>query len=141
MPGHVARAVLGRAVEQERRPDPGAGRDDEGCPRPRARPQPVLAQRMRVHTDNDVHAHALGEHWLGACAGTRTALVVAAGTGVGATLLLDGTPQHGARHVAGHLGHLPAAEAASQEPGACGGTRCPPRSRPSSCPRSTACPS
>lgn len=70
------------------------------------------AAGLPVHTDNDVHAHALGEHWLGACAGTRTALVVAAGTGVGATLLLDGTPQHGARHVAGHLGHLPAAEAA-----------------------------
>jgi len=70
------------------------------------------AAHLPVLADNDVHAHALGEHWLGACAGTRTALVVAAGTGVGATLLLDGSPQHGARHVAGHLGHLPVAEAA-----------------------------
>ena len=38
-------------------------------------------------------------------------LVVAAGTGLGGSLVLDGVPVTGARHVAGHLGHIPAPEA------------------------------
>ncbi|MET4061817.1 glucokinase [Arthrobacter sp. UYP6] len=55
---------------------------------------------------NDVHAHNLGEQWQGASTGAQSSLLVAVGTGVGGSLILDGTPHLGARAVAGHVGHL-----------------------------------
>ena len=55
---------------------------------------------------NDVHAHNLGEHWKGASAGAQSSLLVAVGTGVGGSLILDGAPHLGTRAVAGHVGHL-----------------------------------
>jgi glucokinase len=60
---------------------------------------------------NDVHAHALGEARYGAGQDLPVVLVVAAGTGVGGALVIDGIPQTGADGVAGHLGHVPAEEA------------------------------
>ena len=74
----------------------------------------------RVECVNDVHAHALGEAWTGSAAGAASVLLVAFGTGVGGSLLLDGKPLSGARHVAGHVGHLPSVEAAGL-PCTCGG--------------------
>ncbi|MFF0557503.1 ROK family protein [Streptomyces sp. NPDC004266] len=65
-----------------------------------------------VAVDNDVHAHALGEAWLGAAAGRRHVLLVAVGTGIGASQLVDGHVHHGARSVAGHAGHVPVPSAA-----------------------------
>ncbi|MFB9718290.1 ROK family protein [Planobispora longispora] len=75
---------------------------------------------LPVAVDNDVHAHLLGEQWRGAAAGRRDVLLVAAGTGIGASLLLGGRVRHGARSVAGHAGHLPVAAAAGR-PCPCGG--------------------
>lgn len=63
---------------------------------------------LPVAVDNDVHAHARGERWRGAAAGRADVLVVVAGTGVGASLVLGGRVRHGAHAVAGHAGHLPA---------------------------------
>ncbi|MFK3732265.1 ROK family protein [Streptomyces sp. NPDC088090] len=74
-----------------------------------------------VAVDNDVHAHALGEAWLGAAAGRRHVLLVAVGTGIGGSLLIDGRVHHGARSVAGHAGHVPVPSAAGA-PCTCGGT-------------------
>lgn len=87
----------------------GSGRGD-GFGAPAARPLPVEVR-------NDVDAHALGEAWLGAAAGARSAFVVAAGTGIGGALLLDGALRTGAHHHAGEIGHVPT-------PGA-EGLRCP----------------
>ncbi|WP_411732484.1 ROK family protein [Paeniglutamicibacter sp.] len=70
-----------------------------------------------VRAVNDVHAHALGEGWLGAAAGCGSVLLAAFGTGIGGSLLLHGVPVFGARQVGGHLGHMPSAEAV--------GLRCP----------------
>lgn len=67
-----------------------------------------------VAVDNDVHAHAVGEVWRGAAVGRRYVLFVAVGTGVGASLLVDGAAYHGARSVAGHAGHLPVPAAAGK---------------------------
>lgn len=67
---------------------------------------------LRVAVDNDVHAHAIGESWLGACAGRSSALLVAAGTGIGGSQLIGGRPHHGAHRVAGHVGHVSVPEAA-----------------------------
>jgi glucokinase len=55
---------------------------------------------------NDVHAHALGEAWTGAAAGTSSSLLVAFGTGVGGSFVLGGAPVLGHRHAGGHVGHF-----------------------------------
>ncbi|MEV7603818.1 ROK family protein [Paenarthrobacter sp. NPDC089322] len=59
-----------------------------------------------VRAVNDVHAHALGEAWLGAAAGTSSSLLVAFGTGVGGSFVLDCSPVLGHRFVGGHVGHF-----------------------------------
>lgn len=70
-----------------------------------------LAARLGLAPDavravNDVHAHALGEAWTGAAAGTASSLLVAFGTGVGGSLVLAGKPVLGHRYVGGHVGHF-----------------------------------
>ncbi|CAM3505245.1 ROK family protein [Isoptericola cucumis] len=60
-----------------------------------------------VVVENDVDAHAAGEAWRGAAAGARSALLVAVGTGVGGSVVLDGRPLRGAHHLAGEIGHAP----------------------------------
>lgn len=56
---------------------------------------------------NDVDAHALGEARHGAAADAASVLVVAAGTGIGGAVVLDGDVLRGAHHMAGEMGHLP----------------------------------
>lgn len=82
-----------------------------------------LADRTGLPTIclNDVHAHALGEHLAGAAAGAASSLLVAAGTGLGGSLVLGGQPLFGAHHSAGHLGHVPSGEADGLAC-SCGGT-------------------
>jgi len=65
-----------------------------------------------VATVNDVHAHAIGEAVHGAGRGECTVLVIAAGTGIGGALVINGRLQSGRHGAAGHYGHMPAAEAA-----------------------------
>ena len=72
---------------------------------------------LPVVVENDVDAHAAGEAWLGAASGAASALMVAVGTGVGASVVLGGRPLRGAHHVAGEMGHMPAQGAE--------GLRCP----------------
>ncbi|WP_017604773.1 ROK family protein [Nocardiopsis alkaliphila] len=67
-----------------------------------------------VTVTNDVHTHALGEYRRGAARGRSTVLFVAVGTGVGASLLLEGRVHHGFRAVAGHAGHVPVPAAAGR---------------------------
>ncbi len=71
----------------------------------------ILGRDLPVHVQNDVDAHALGESWRGAAAGARSVLVVAVGTGIGASLVIDGALLPGAHHAASELGHLPIREA------------------------------
>jgi glucokinase len=59
-----------------------------------------------VRAVNDVHAHALGEAWTGAAAGTASSLLVAFGTGVGGSFVLAGHPVLGHRYAGGHVGHF-----------------------------------
>jgi glucokinase len=59
-----------------------------------------------VNAVNDVHAHALGEAWRGAAAGSSSSLMVAFGTGVGGSFVLDGSPVLGHHYVGGHVGHF-----------------------------------
>ncbi|MEV4245146.1 ROK family protein [Streptosporangium canum] len=75
---------------------------------------------LPVTVGNDVHAHALGEQWRGAAAGYADVLLVAVGTGIGASVVLGGRVLRGAHSVAGHAGHVPAVAAAGR-PCPCGG--------------------
>lgn len=61
-----------------------------------------------VVADNDVNAHAVGEAWLGAGRGVSSMLLVTAGTGVGAAIVVDGRPLAGRRNMVGEIGHVPA---------------------------------
>lgn len=78
-----------------------------------------------VRAVNDVHAHALGEAWLGAAAGSSSSLMVAFGTGVGGSFVLDGAPVLGHHFVGGHVGHFASPLAISDGvplPCVCGGS-------------------
>jgi glucokinase len=67
-----------------------------------------LSGRTGLHTAvvNDVHAHALGEAWLGAARATSSSLLLAFGTGVGGSFVVGGRPLLGHRWVGGHVGHV-----------------------------------
>jgi glucokinase len=70
-----------------------------------------LNQRLHglpVVVDNDVNAHAVGEAWLGAGRNHDRMFMVTVGTGVGGAVIVHGQPVHGAHHVAGEMGHVPA---------------------------------
>lgn len=78
-----------------------------------------------IQAVNDVHAHALGESWAGAAAGTASSLLVAFGTGVGGSLVLAGQPLLGHRFVGGHVGHFAspyAFDGGTPVPCVCGGS-------------------
>lgn len=90
----------------------------------------ALAAELTVRTGlpatalNDVHAHALGESWLGAGAGVPSVLFMGMGTGVGGSYVLNGQPLEGASFAAGHTGHLAspfAVESGQPLPCSCGG--------------------
>jgi glucokinase len=55
--------------------------------------------------DNDANCAALGEWWMGAARGTRTAIGITIGTGIGGGLIIDGKLFHGASDCAGEIGH------------------------------------
>ncbi|MGO4690154.1 ROK family protein [Glaciibacter sp. 2TAF33] len=67
---------------------------------------------LPVVTDNDVHAHAVGEAFVGAGRGHGAVLVAAIGTGIGGAVVIDGIPQAGTHGVGGHIGHVTVEEAA-----------------------------
>ena len=55
--------------------------------------------------DNDANCAVLGEWWVGAARGSRNAIGITIGTGIGGGLILDGKLYHGASDVAGEIGH------------------------------------
>ena len=81
----------------------------------RARLGDVLLNGGVIRVENDVDAHGIGESVLGAGRGARNALVVAVGTGVGAAVIIGGSPLRGAHHMSGEIGHMPVPDAADDE--------------------------
>jgi glucokinase len=55
--------------------------------------------------DNDANCAVLGEWWVGAARGSRHAIGITIGTGIGGGLILEGRLYHGASDVAGEIGH------------------------------------
>jgi glucokinase len=64
----------------------------------------------------------VGEHWIGAGAGSRHMLGVVVSTGVGGGLILDGRLHHGRTANAGHIGHM--VVDVNGEPCPCGSVGC-----------------
>lgn len=67
----------------------------------------IIHDRLGLHAelDNDANCAVLGEWWVGAARGTRHAIGITIGTGIGGGLILDGKLYHGASDVAGEIGH------------------------------------
>lgn len=57
--------------------------------------------------ENDVNSAALGEYWLGAAKGSKSAVCLTIGTGIGGAILLDGTIWHGKSFAGGEVGYIP----------------------------------
>jgi glucokinase len=55
---------------------------------------------------NDVNVGTLGEWWLGAARGARSAFGIFVGTGIGGGLIIDGRLVTGARNAAAEVGHM-----------------------------------
>lgn len=59
-----------------------------------------------VAVDNDASLAAVAEYRYGAYAGTPNLVYIGGGSGIGAGLVVDGRPVHGARGYVGELGHV-----------------------------------
>src|SRR4051794_16197024 len=68
----------------------------------------VMTERLGlpVFADNDANVAVLAEHRLGAAQGTRNAMLLTLGTGIGGGLIVDGELYRGTRGAAGELGHV-----------------------------------
>ena len=67
-----------------------------------------IARRVGLPTyvDNDVNAAALAEHRFGAARGTRNALMLTVGTGIGGGVVIDGELYRGTTGAGAELGHV-----------------------------------
>lgn len=89
--------------------------------------QSIVSTRagLPVAVINDVHAHAMGEAWLGEGAAASSFLLVAIGTGLGGSFVVGGRPVLGHHFVAGHVGHMASSLAVDRHgtplPCSCGG--------------------
>jgi glucokinase len=108
--------------------DAARGRVGEEIPHvPELAGQPLaamLADRfgLPVFIDNDVNALALAEWMFGAARGVRSLVVLAAGTGFGAAIVLDGRLVRGVAGFGGEFGHTPVKF--DGKPCWCGGRGC-----------------
>lgn len=78
---------------------------------------------LKVKGGNDANVAALGEYWKGGGAGSRSAVMVTLGTGVGGGVILDGKVLNGAHGAGGELGHI-TVSAQDKAPCTCGKRGC-----------------
>jgi glucokinase len=67
----------------------------------------IIHERLGLpaELDNDANCAVLGEWWMGAARGTRNAIGITIGTGIGGGIIVDGKLFHGASDCAGEIGH------------------------------------
>ena len=65
-----------------------------------------LLDGMKVLVGNDANVAALGEIWMGAAQGCRSAVMVTLGTGVGGGVIVNGKVIDGAHGAGGEIGHI-----------------------------------
>ena len=61
---------------------------------------------LKVLVGNDANVAALGEIWMGAAKGCRSAVMVTLGTGVGGGVIVDGKVIDGVHGAGGEIGHI-----------------------------------
>ena len=66
----------------------------------------LLLNGMKVMVGNDANVAALGEIWMGAAKGCRSAVMVTLGTGVGGGVIVNGKVLDGAHGAGGEIGHI-----------------------------------
>ena len=66
----------------------------------------LLLNGMKVLVGNDANVAALGEIWMGAAKGCRSAVMVTLGTGVGGGVIVGGRVIDGAHGAGGEIGHI-----------------------------------
>ena len=66
----------------------------------------ALLGGIRVLVGNDANVAALGEIWMGAAKGCRSAVMVTLGTGVGGGVIVNGKVIDGAHGAGGEIGHI-----------------------------------
>jgi glucokinase len=73
--------------------------------------------------DNDVNLAAIGEHWVGAAKGVQDFVFIGIGTGVGASIMINGDPFRGSSWGAGEIGYMlvPEIKEFQSKPGEPGG--------------------
>lgn len=71
-----------------------------------ARELSELLDGVRVELGNDANVAALGEAWKGGGEGTKNAVLITLGTGVGGGIILDGKIVTGIHGLGGEIGHL-----------------------------------
>jgi glucokinase len=86
----------------------------------------LMSERLGlpVVVDNDGNASILAEGRAGAARGTRHAVMVSLGTGIGSGLLLDGSVYRGASGLGAELGHVVIDIDGPECPGGCPGRGC-----------------
>lgn len=65
-----------------------------------------IAQEVMVEIDNDRACYILGETWKGAAKGSKHAIFLAVGTGIGAGILVNGSILRGQSGIAGAIGWM-----------------------------------
>lgn len=65
-----------------------------------------LLDGLKVLVGNDANVAALGEIWMGAAKGCRSAVMVTLGTGVGGGVIVDGKVIDGVHGAGGEIGHI-----------------------------------
>ena len=65
-----------------------------------------LLDGIRVLVGNDANVAALGEIWMGAAKGCRSAVMVTLGTGVGGGVIVNGSVIDGTNGAGGEIGHI-----------------------------------
>ena len=66
----------------------------------------IVESDVTILADNDARVALIGEVLWGAARGTRNAILLTLGTGIGGAVLADGVILHGKSGAAGHLGHI-----------------------------------
>ena len=67
----------------------------------------IIHDRLKLPAslDNDANCAVLGEWWRGAARGSRNAIGITIGTGIGGGIILNGQLYHGSSDCAGEIGH------------------------------------
>ncbi|MFH1888526.1 MAG: ROK family protein [Candidatus Omnitrophota bacterium] len=84
----------------------------------------ILERRLGlpVLLDNDVNLMSLAEYKMGAAKGSKNAICITLGTGVGAGIIINGSLYRGSSNAAGEIGHMPINEKGPRCN--CGGSAC-----------------